>query len=446
LVLDNGDPFILEPFQRTIMKPHFAGAVEEVAILPTGNAKSTLLAARGLHHMLTTEHAECIIAAAAADQAAIIFDQMAGFVRGSDLPLDVKLGIRAIYHKGDGPNRKPLGRIRVISADAGKNSGAIPSLVLVDELQAHPDGHLYNMLQQRLDKRHAQMLTISNAGWDERSFLAQLRKQAYEHESFTRRGMFNHARTESMEFLEWCLGEKDDPHDVRTVKCVNPLKAITIEGLERRLNSWGLIWPEWLRMTCGIWTTVEMPWLPEDAWEACKADIGGVAEGDEVFVSVRVGAGAGIAIVAPRGEDRVAVKVQILDPPAQGRLPFKSIEFALRRIAEQYEVVSIGYDPDQFRPSAEVLMEAGLPMEEQPQRVTRLSVATSALYRLISAGLLSHDGDPALRAQVRAGKAKETTQGWHLEPTAETNGLIALAMASLEATKAPPEMAGFEAL
>ena len=203
LTLDTGNRLVLEPFQRLIMKAYFAGRIEIVAILPFGNAKSTLLAALGLHHMLTTEKAECIVAASAALQAGIIFDQMAGLIESSDLPLDAKRGIMAIYHKGDGPNRKPLGRIKVISADVKKNSGAIPTLVLVDELQAHPDGGLYNMFRGRLKKRGAQMVTISNAGWDRDSFLAQIREKAHEHESFTRKGMRNHAVVGSMEFFEW---------------------------------------------------------------------------------------------------------------------------------------------------------------------------------------------------------------------------------------------------
>jgi phage terminase large subunit-like protein len=438
LELDNGNPFILEHPQSLIMRSHFAGTPEVLAIIPAGNGKSTLLAARGLHHMLTTRVAECIVTAASAAQAAVIFDQMAQFVERSNLPLDVKRGIRAIYHSGAGPNRKPLGRIRVIAADEKLASGVIPSLVLVDELQAHPDGHLYNVLQQRLNKRKAQMLTISNAGWQEDSFLAGMRKRIHEHESFTRKGMFNHAHMGSMEFFEWCLDEGDDPHSLRTVKRANPLKAVALEDLKIRYQSPGLIWAEWLRATCGIWTLARMPWIEESMWDGCKADIGHIVDGDEVFVTVRAGVGAGIAIVAPRGDERVAVKTIIMPPPPGGRVPLETVEFQLRRIAGQYNVLSVAYDPDQFRRSAEILSEAGLPMEEAPQSTKRLSVATSSLWRLVSSGLLSHDGDPELRSQVLGTEAKESTQGWHLEADGRNQVVIALAMACHEATKAPP--------
>jgi phage terminase large subunit-like protein len=106
----------------------------------------------------------------------------------------------------------------------------------------------------------------------------------------------------------------------------------------------------------------------------------------------------------------------------------------------------IGYDQGQFGRSAEMLEEAGLPMWESSQRPQRLVQATSSLWRVISAGLLQHDGDPELRAQVLAGQTKETTAGWQLEPNSQTTGLIAVAMAVHQATQVPPDEPEFIAL
>jgi hypothetical protein len=435
LELDNGKPFVLEEPQVKIMRSHFAGTPEVLAIIPAGNGKSTLLAALGLFHMLTTRVAECIVAAASAAQAENIFLQMTGFVERAELPLDVKRGIRAIYHTGDGPNRRPLGRIRVIAADEKLASGVIPSLVLVDELQAHPDGHLYNILQQRLSKRHAQMVTISNAGWEQESFLHDIRKRIHEHESFTRKGMFNHAHMGSMEFFEWCLGPGDSPDDLRAVLRANPLKSVTYEDLKTRYLSPGLIWPEWLRATCGIWTIAKTPWIPEKMWDGLKADIGNLQDGDEVFVAIRVGAGVGIGIVSPRGNERVAVGVEVIPAPPSGRVALRDAEFVLRRICERYKVREIAYDVDQLRWSADLLGEAGLPMRNIPQSPKMLAIATTTLWRLISGGLLQHDGNDQLRSQVLAGEAKDRTSGWGLVPTAETAGLVAMAIAANQASQ-----------
>jgi hypothetical protein len=51
------------------------------------------------------------------------------------------------------------------------------------------------------------------------------------------------------------------------------------------------------------------------------------------------------------------------------------------------------------------------------------------MWRLITAELLIHDGDEALRREVLAGQTKETEQGWRLVATEQTRSLIALALA-----------------
>lgn len=85
-------------------------------------------------------------------------------------------------------------------------------------------------------------------------------------------------------------------------------------------------------------------------------------------------------------------------------------------------------------------------MIEVPQRPIRLAAATATLWRLVSARLLHHDGNPELRAQVLAGQTKETTSGWRLEPTAQTSALVALAMACHRATSPPDEAPAFVVL
>jgi len=77
-------------------------------------------------------------------------------------------------------------------------------------------------------------------------------------------------------------------------------------------------------------------------------------------------------------------------------------------------------------------------MKNVPQSSKALAIATTTLWRLISGGLLQHDGNSRLRSQVLAGEAKDTTSGWRLSPTAETVGLIAMAMAAHQAGQFVP--------
>lgn len=83
LTVENGSPMILEPFEHTILTDFFAGASETLVLLPKKNGKSTLLSAVALFHLLTTDDAECVIAATSRDQASLILRQCHGFIRRS---------------------------------------------------------------------------------------------------------------------------------------------------------------------------------------------------------------------------------------------------------------------------------------------------------------------------------------------------------------------------
>src|SRR6266498_3678453 len=94
LRLENGKPMKLEPFQRVMLKDHFAGVTEIVIVIPKKNGKTTLLAALALYHLENWPEAECVIGASSRDQARILFKQAAGLVRRAGLQqrFDVKPG------------------------------------------------------------------------------------------------------------------------------------------------------------------------------------------------------------------------------------------------------------------------------------------------------------------------------------------------------------------
>jgi len=231
------------------------------------------------------------------------------------------------------------------------------------------------------------------------------------------------------------LGERDDPHNVGLVKRANPLKAVTRDSLKERHDTRSLIWAEWLRGACGIWTMAQTPWLSEEDWDRLQVDVGGITDGDPVYMAIRVGAGAGIAFASPRPDGRIAVGARVIPAPDQGRLSLEGLEWQIRRLAEQYSVKAVQYDAKYFLRSAEILQQAGIPMQEAAQTPPRYAEATATLWRLISAGLIVHDGDAALRKEVLAGQTKETEQGWRLVATEQTRALIALALAVHQASE-----------
>lgn len=437
LKIENGKPLKLEAFQRAMLKDYFRGATETVIVIPKKNGKTTLMAALGLFHLEAVPGAEVVMGASSRDQARIIFEQASGLARRSELPYTLRW--REIRHNG--------GRMRALAADADTGDGVIPTLALVDELHVHRNGRLYGVFRDGLVGRGGQMITISTAGWDMDSPLGILRKKAHEMETFRREGAHNHATSPDGSFVmhEWGLNDSDDLNDIELVKTANPASWHTLEALRRRHDSPSTTPAQWARFACGVWTAGEKPWLRPEQWDGLERDE--IADGEDVWIGVDVAreGPTGIAVVARRG-DRIAVRGVLLNPPPGGLLPLEHVERVLVDLSERYRVQEINYDPANFLRSAELLSERGLITEDIPRRAERLSIASTTLYRLIDSGELRHDGSPTLRAQVLAGKTKESERGWRLVKDRDNHALIALAMTAHRATEVPSEAPMFVSL
>jgi phage terminase large subunit-like protein len=427
LILDNGEPWAVEDFQAAFVRDLFRGYAENWLIIPEGNAKTTFAGGFALYHAEFTPRARVPVAASSRDQAEWLYQAAAGFVERSELKgWRCQEGYRRIRFDEQGS------RIQIFAADDRTGDGIVPTLAMLEELHRHRDMSLYRTWRGKLEKRGGQLMAISTAGEPGGEFeetRAKIKEGASE---ITVRKAFTRAVSGSAVLHEYAVPEDGDPDIMKDVKTANPLKAINIATLQRKFDSPAMTPGHWRRFVCGLPNKLES-WLDSRMWDALRADVGNLQDGDEVYVAIRAGAGIGIGIVSPRGNERVAVDIEVIPPPPNGRAALKDAEFALRRICDRYKVRGIAYDYDQFGRSAELLAEAGLPMNKVPQSPKLLAIATTTIWRLISGGLLQHDGNSRLRSQVLSGETKDTTSGWRLSPTAETAGLVALAVAVYEA-------------
>jgi len=155
LKLEDGSPFVLHEFQRTMLADYFDGTTETLILVSKKNGKTTLLAALALHHLMVTPDAECVIAAASRDQAQILLNQARGFVRRSGLDQYMSVKQRQIVSLLD------EGVVRVMASDSDTGDGVIPTLAIVDELHRHKDnGAMYGVFRDGLGPRKGRMLTI----------------------------------------------------------------------------------------------------------------------------------------------------------------------------------------------------------------------------------------------------------------------------------------------
>lgn len=249
LTLDNGHLWVPEDFQLEIVGEVFAGYREILAVLPTGSYKTTTVAGLGLYHMQFTPDARVPIGAAAKDQAAILYEQAAGFVRRS-APLQkrfkVQDGYRRIVHRTLG------GLLRVYSASDDTGDGIIPTLPIIDELHRHRGHDLYGTWRDKLTKRDGQLVVLSTAGDDDNNPIEQLRDAARKLPDVKRTGRKTIARSTGREFvmIEYALRSDDDPDDLELVKMANPASQVTVEELRMRRDSPSTKRWQWLRFTC----------------------------------------------------------------------------------------------------------------------------------------------------------------------------------------------------
>jgi phage terminase large subunit-like protein len=441
LRVEDGSPLLLYPEELEILGPYFEGATETVILLTKKNGKSTLIAALALYHLLSTPFANCIIVAAARDQAQLIMDQARPMIRQSAaLQKHVRARLREIVSLIDG------GKIRVLASDEDTADGQLPSLAIVDELHRHKTSDLYGVLHDGLDARQGQMITISTAGASTASPLGEIRRKAYEMPGFVRdkerRTSTVRSEDGSFAFFEWCLNSDDDPDDLKLVKIVNPAPWQTIDRLKRRKESPSMTPWRWLRFACGIWTEGEEPGIDPQLWDPLGVLGLDIPEGSGDVMCVDVaerGESTAIALVMADG-DSYTVKVEYFRTTTTKA----QVEARVRELYVHHPVREIVYDTQAFGRSAELLLEEGLPMLEFPQSNERMVQASATLHKLMEEGRLHHDGDPELRAQAMAVRVKDTERGWRYAKTlnspAPVDGLFALMIALHRAeTESPGE-------
>ena len=459
LTLPDGRDARLEGFQRLILREVFAeGRVELLVLIPKGHAKTTLMAALAVYHLLITPNANCYIGAADKIQADEMYRFAAHFIEaGSDYELQryakVLRGTREIRSTRD------QGFIRVLASDdskqGGKRQGFNPTLALLDELHAHENDNLYVDMRSGLFKRGGLLVTITTAGWDLDGVLGRLRQSFLDADqnggSVLRsmtvdelgeivrdidRGRLTVARkSQRAAMLEWALRKEDDWTNNEVVKLVNPASWVTIESLEDARES---LRPNvFKRYRCNLWTLAFDSWLPEGAWDALYgASVSmvehrlwnGASGADlDAYVASLYPRGAEVTAAIDMARYRDCAAVTLVGPSAGGLLlprtivwkgsqdspiPYEPVYRATRTLCGFYHAQAVGLDQKYLDEMYDTLEGEGLPVESYPQSNERLCPADASLRKaILTDKAFEHDGDPILAAHVNAAVAKEINIG-----------------------------------
>lgn len=415
LELESGALMELEGFQREMLTDYFNGTIETLILMPKKLGKSTLLAALALYHLARSPDAECVVGAASRDQATILYDQAAGFVRrsaGLAERIEIKRGYREIRSRIDS------GRIRVLAADVDTADGVIPTLALVDELHRHKSADLYGVFRDGLGPRQGRMLTISTAGAHEVSALGAMRVAALALPDLRRDGAHIRAATADGAYVmhEWSLSAEDDLDDMTVVKQANPASWQTEEALRARHDSPSMLPWQWARFACGIWVGSEDWWITGEEWHPLTSSER-LRERDRValgFDGSRTSDAT--ALIACRLEDGLVQPLGIWEAPGDGRsweVPANMVDATLARAMERYRVVRGYFDPPMWRTEIDAWARTynDRAVRRYETARTRMLGAIERFRTDVAAGRLRHTGDRMLTRHVLNAQTREARTG-----------------------------------
>ncbi len=403
LTLEDGSDWIVEEFQQQIVADILFGFREVWGIIPEGNAKTTLCAGIAL---FAADHAPSPwipIGAASRDQAEIMFGQAAGFVeRSSELKSRFRVyeGYRKIKCPGGGKG------IKVYAGDKDTGDGVIPyPMAFVDEPHRHKDMGLYRLWKGKLNKRGAQIVTISTAGEPDSEFEDMREAIRSKTEQRERDGCHLRAVGSNIVYHEWMVGHIEDADDLEIVKQANPLNSNTVEYLGEKRESLTLDYgTDWLRLTCNIPTRSSLAAVPEADWDACETD-----EVPELLERCLVGADFAFvedttAIVPyfKRKDYALLGDPVILAPPGDGTmLDVNEIKQAFLEIHEAHPIDVVVLDPSNAQDIAQWLdQELGCTVVMRAQTNEFAIADYGAFMQGIRANTLRHSGHSGLRRHV----------------------------------------------
>jgi phage terminase large subunit-like protein len=268
-----GQVITLEPWQQFILwvlfgwkredgTRRFRTAYQEIA---RKNGKSTIAAGVGLYLMIADGEpgAEIYTAATKRDQARITHAEATRMVKSSPA---LRKEIRAFkdnLHIPDTASKyEPLG------ADADSMDGLNVHGAIIDEVHAHKDRRVWDVLETATgSRRQPLMFAITTAGYDRQSL-------CFEQHEYAEKILSRIIQDDSFFGIIFTLDEGDDWQDESVWIKANPNLGISkkIDDM-RRLAGQAREIPSklfaFLRLHLNIWTQSETKWVPLEHWQAC---------------------------------------------------------------------------------------------------------------------------------------------------------------------------------
>ncbi|MFN0055972.1 MAG: terminase large subunit [Planctomycetales bacterium] len=430
-----GKPFLLEPWQRQIVRDLFGWLREDgtrryrlaYVEVPRKNGKSTFAAGIALYLLLADGEKRPQVYSCAGDraQASIVFNaaremvETGGkFVRGKSLLRQYKI-----------LNTQDSGWYEATSAEGYTAHGRSPSGIIFDELHTQPNRQLWDaMLSGRGAREQPLVIAITTAGHDRSSICWEM-----------------HQRSKA------AIENPDgDPTFYGVIYGAEPDEDWTSEEVWRKANpNLGVsVSLEFLREECTAaqanpehenvfrnlyldqWTQQAIRWIQMAAWDACAEPLRlEDFEGCDCFAALDLASTRDVNALTmlfrrdgtyyafpvfwvpedSHGDRTKQDRRQVINWAAKGLIrttpgnvtDYQTIADDILELGERFTIRKLGYDPwGPARAFAQIIEASGFPVTdlvEFRQTIGNFTAPCKELIRLISSGQLRHGGDPVLR-------------------------------------------------
>jgi phage terminase large subunit-like protein len=473
-----GEPFILEPWQKFMIGSlfgwkqlkdgfrRFRTVYWEVA---RKNAKSTTAAGIGIAMLVVDGEpgAQIYSAATKRDQAKIIFDSAKNMVEASP-----SLRGRVEVLRNNMNVLKTNSRFQPLSADAKKMDGFSTSCALVDELHAHPNRRMYDVIETSTGaRRQPMMVNVTTAGYDRFSI-------CYEMHGYAKQILEGVIQDESFLALIYALDEKDDKNktpaddwrdETKWIKA-NPNLGVSckLDDLRRKCNKAEQL-PSaqnaFRNLHCNEWTEQSERWLDIAVWDENGEEFDpDVLLGRECYAGLDLAKTTdltALALLFPPEEYETSWKVLIkywipndnirarvekdkvpydvwrdqkLIQTTEGNVTdYKFIFSDTMEWCEKYNVKELAFDRMFANEITQKLQEEGVEVVPFGQGFLSMAAPCEELERMLLGKLLNHNNHPVLRWNASNVAIKKDPAG-NKKPdkeksTEKIDGIVALLMA-----------------
>lgn len=434
------ETILLEPWQAFILTTVFGWVDEEgnrrfrrVYIeVSRGNGKSCITSPIGLYMLALDgeQGAEVYSAATTRDQARIVFrdaQAMARKMEGFRQRFGVAVAAQAITVL------KSNSTFQALSADGHTLDGLNIHFAAVDELHAHRDRDVYDVLETGLGKRPQSMLwMITTAGSNKHGICYEVR----DYVAKVLAGSVEDDAASATFGIIYGIDEGDDPYEESTLKKANPNWGVSVDPTvvmqtASKAKQVATARANYFTKHLNVWVDANSALFDTEKWRECEnlaLDEADFVEDESVIaldLASKIDIAAKLNVYRRKEDDRdhfyvfpkfyipSAAVAEEKHPMYRGwemrgdltastgeTIDFQFIEDEIRLEVPGRNIRAVVADPWQAQHMIQNLQRDNLPADEMRQTVANMSEATKTLDALMREGRIHHPGNAVMNWMI----------------------------------------------